>query len=448
MNTTNAPSGAPAAPRETLDEALRDRGIWLLFALGFATGAPATWGWYELVAWPGYTRIEWWIWLPLTQLGVVSIAAFIVAPFLDLRPALFFRKLGHRRSWVATWLSGALVLMLSVAAVGALLSHRVALGTAAIQGIIAMPVVAALWIAIDALRIEIRPGRGQAYAVTAQYVGALLASAIVSRFGGDGGESALKVAALTLFLAAGLAAVLLLRSGHDAPGVEAAAASRWANLQYIGGILAGPWAGFFARHGRASGLLLAAVALYALGGGVAEHLGKNGHLYDILDPARPDADSDRHTQASQFVTPFELVISLLGAVTAMVAARRLAPAKAFALLQYATIALIGCFLACKLVFGFTVIAVGLLYAARTLFIAFAIITYAVVAARLTARPHTAGQYAMLGLFVSLFWLSETGLNWIGPILGSYAAAGAGVAASFGAIVCMRIASRVQPRAGD
>jgi MFS transporter, PAT family, beta-lactamase induction signal transducer AmpG len=439
MSTIDSPSAAAVLPRDTLGDALRDRSIWLLFVLGLATGIPVSWGWYQLVAWPGFTQIEWSLWLPLTHFGIVSAVVLIVAPFLDSGPAPLFRGLGHRRSWVALTLSCALVLMVVLGVIGALVPHRALAAQAAI-GIIALPVAGLLWISIDALRIEARPGREQAYAVAAQYIGALLASGIVSRFGGDAGTSAPMAIAFTVLLAAGLGAVFLLRGERASSPTDNVSA-----LLHLARTLTAPWRAFFAQHGAASGLLLAAIALYAIAGSAAEHLGKNGHLYEIIDPTRPDADSDRHVLASQIASPFELVVSLLAGVAAMFAAARLAPARAFAVLQFAVVAVTVFFLACKLVFGFTVITVGLLYALRAMLISAAMVIYAVVAARLTARPNTAGQYAMLGLFVSLFWLSETGLNWIGPMLGSYVTAGGAIAASVAALFCMRAAARIVRR---
>jgi len=306
-----------------------------------------------------------------------------------------------------------------------------------IFGILALPVMALLWISLDALRIELQPGRGQAVALAAQYIGALAAAAASARIE----SGALAALVLAMLLALGLAAALLIDEPEPLP--RAAGAETQASAAGIFRTLTRPWSAFFARHGSATGLLLAAIALYALGASAADYLGKQGYVIDIIGAGRADADVIGTTRLA--MAPFELVLSLLGALAGMLVAFRLTPARAFIALQYAVLGLVAFFLLCKLTLGFTVITVALLFGVRALVFAAAIVIYGVVAARLTARPYTAGQFALLRLFVGLFWLSEAGMSRLAPMAGSIATAGAAAIAALAAIACMRAAERAARR---
>ena len=85
---------------------------------------------------------------------------------------------------------------------------------------------------------------------------------------------------------------------------------------------------------------------------------------------------------------------------------------------------------------------------RTLILGAAYVIYATVAARLTLRPDTAGQYMLLGLFVGLFWISDSGLGALGALIGSYALTAGAAVAGTAAILLMRLAARMAKRAGD
>jgi hypothetical protein len=63
-----------------------------------------------------------------TAFSMIYLAALVVAPWLDRWPAPFFRRLGHRRSWVASSLAAALLLTVIFVAIMALLPMDTAEG--------------------------------------------------------------------------------------------------------------------------------------------------------------------------------------------------------------------------------------------------------------------------------------------------------------------------------
>lgn len=431
MTASASPPPRSAAPAA----ALADRNSWLLAALGLGTGLPFGAAWYSLFR-PVDTSIEQVLLLFLTSFGVVGLIELLAAPFLDRRKAPVFRALGHRRSWVAGALATALALT-AVQVVAAMASPGLGAGFGTVFGVLVVPVMAILWIALDALRIELRPGRAQAAAFFAQYAGALAGAAVAGQIGGAGAASPLGPLSVVL-LAIGLGAALLIAEPAQQPGAAAPAAGAFATLTR-------PWADFFARHGRSAKWLLAAIACYALGASVADYLGRNGYIADLVTADRSGADDIG--AARQAMSSLELAFSLLGALAGAIVAGRFAPARAFAWLQYAVIALIALFVACRTALGFTPITVALLFALRTLVFAFGAVIYAVVAARLTARPHTAGQFALLGLFVALFWISDAGMNRLAPRAGSLPLALAAIGSICVAVLLMRMAARAARRSG-
>lgn len=434
-------SSPPAAAAPV--SALADRNIWLLSALGLATGLPAGAAWYGLFPDIDAT-IEHALLLSLTGLGLIGIVELLAGPFLDRYKAPLFPTHGHRRSWLASSLTAALALT-AVYAVAAAISPNFGAALGTVFKILLIPVMGLLWISLDALRIELRPGRAQAVAFGAQYIGALAGAALASGVGGTVIASPLGLISVVL-LAVGLVAALLIDEPAPPAGAPDAARGILATLMR-------PWSDFFARHGAAAKLLLAAIALYALGASMADYLGKQGYIVDIIAAGRDSADrggADRDAigAARLAMSSLELAFMLLGALAGMAVAGRFAPARAFAMLQYAVIALIAFFIACKLTLGFTVITVAGLFALRTLVFSFGGVIFAVVAARLTARPYTAGQFALLVLFVALFWISEIGLNRLAPMVGSLAVSAAGIVAAVLALVCMRSAARAVRRPVD
>lgn len=431
MSVSASPPKSAAPP----ERVLADRTVWLLCALGLATGIPTGFTWYSLFP-AVQTGIEQALLLSLTALGVIGVIELLAGPFLDRYEAPLFRRLGHRRSWLASTLAAAVALT-AVYATAALIAPGLAAGLGTILGIFAVPTMALLWISLDALRIELRPGRAQAMAFGAQFIGALVAALIADRLGSTGIDSPLGFVAVVL-LALGLAAALVI----DEPAKPDTPPARAGFLA----TLAQPWSAFFARHGAAGKFLLAAIAFYALGAGVADYLGMQGYVIDII-AAEPGAATREPVHAARLaLSSLELAFLLVGALAGMAVAGRLAPARAFTLLQYAVVATIAFFILCKLVLGFTVFTVAGLFALRTLVFAFGGVIFAVVAARLTARPHTAGQFALLVFFVALFSISDAGMNRLAPLIGSLPIAAGGIVAAIIALALMHLASGAARRA--
>lgn len=424
------PSGIAAAP--TFSAAVRDRSTALLFVLGLATGIPAGWGWYGFVYWNGYAKIEQALWLVMTALGLIGLIALIAAPFLDRFPAPLFRRLGHRRSWVTLAMCCAFGLN-AISTVAEFITTGFATILALLAGIVALPVMALLWISLDALRIELRPGRAQAVALAAQYLGALTSAAIVAHLLGEPRNWPVSAIVFAPLLALGIIASFSI--AEPAPGAMAARDRAPGVL----GLLIEPCSAFRGRFGSAGMLLLASIAFYALGASLADYLGKLGYVVDVIGPVRPVGDASAATKLPMAL--LEVVVAAIGGLGGMLIAFRLAPARAFMVLQYLLFAFVISFLVCRLFLGFDVLTVALLFAVRTLLFAAGLVIYGVVTARLTARPHTASQFALFAVLAALFWISEAGLYRLAPTLGSYAVSVAALIAALFAIDFMYLARR-------
>jgi hypothetical protein len=293
-----------------------------------------------------------------------------------------------------------------------------------------MIVYALSWIALDALRINLFRGRAQAVAAAAAYLGGLSSLFALSRLAipGDTIASAATYAAL---LGIGIAAVLLLR--EPPPAAEGNAAH---SVPYLGA-----WRSFVARNGTAGLLLLAAIACYALAASVAEFLGQQGYLIDLLrtnfrdyDASTGDADRVLNTQ--------EITFTAIGVVAGMLIAFTMSPPRALTTTILSILALLVFFVLCKIALGFTVYTVAGLFVLRTLIWSGAYVVYLTIAARLTAPPHTASHIAIITVFGSVFWISEHGLKALAMPYGTYAIGAGGVVAALAALILIRIAARV------
>lgn len=426
-----------AADRASLGAVLGERTTWIFFALGFGTGIPLGWSWIELFP-RSDIAIDRTLFLVATSLGVVLLIQFIAAPFLDRYRAPFFRALGHRRSWVASSAAAALVLIAVQAAV-TLASGGAAIRYAAFSGLLAFPVLALLWISIDALRIDAQRGRAQAAAYAAQFSGALAATLIISRFAGDQVTLPLTLAFAAL-MAIAFGAVLTIKEPPRAAEELKARAP-------VPATLVRPWRAFFGRHGTASGPLLGAIAAYAVAASAAGFLGKLGYLIDIFVSAGPNYDLGS-LGASASLSTQEIGLMLIGAVAGLLIAFRLSPARAFIVLTCAWLAVVALFVLCAAELGFTVFTVAGLFALRSVIAGAAFVIFWSVAARLTAPPHTAGQFAMLSFLLGLFWINDGVFRLISAVGGGYGVVAAAVAASAAAILFMRLAVRRARRAGN
>jgi hypothetical protein len=429
--SASATTSRTAAERISLGAVLLERNVWLLFVLGLGTGFPAAAYWINVFP-PVYNAVDQALFLAMTSFGVTGWLAFIVAPFLDRYRAPLFGLLGHRRSWVALALAAGLLvfaLHLGTAAASQVAAKRFAV----VSGILAIVVWALLWISIDALRIDLYRGRSQAAAFTAQLFGSFAAWAIAKLPTGDWYflASAILYAGL---LALGFGAVFLIKEPPPMTGADATRTSSFLRT------LARPWSTFFARHGRASGFLLAGIACYALAVSGADFLGQRGYILDILRANPPDYDY-KISDAYGAVSAQEIASSAIGAVAGLLIAFRLAPPRAFVFLLYAALGLIGFFVLCKAWLGFTVFTVAGLFALRSLLSGASFVIFATVAARLTARPDSAGHWALLSVFVGVFWISVDGFTALGMLSGSYSIAVGAAVAGIAAIVLMRLASR-------
>jgi hypothetical protein len=432
MSISASPPETPAPSAGVL----ADRNAWLLGLLGLATGLPTGFTWYNLF--PALdVDIETAVFLSLTALGVIGLLQIIAGPFLDRYKAPFFRTLGHRRAWLASSLAAAMALTATYA-VAAALAPWSAAALGGLLGIAAVPVMALLWLSLDALRIELRPGRAQAAAFGAQFIGALAAGLISALMAAGTIHSPMAFVCIVL-LAVGLGAVLVIDEPAPLDGSPAPAPGLLATL-------ARPWSAFLMRHGASAKFVLAAIAFYALGASIADYLGQQGYVVDIIGSGGIEG-AEELAAARRAFTSLELAFMLMGAAAGTLVAGRFAPPRAFAVLQYAVLALTLAFAFCKLALGFTALTVAGLFAARTILFAFGVVIFAVVAARLTARPYTAGQFALLGVFVTLFWLSHAGLNRFAPALGGLTVSAIAAVAAVLAMACMRLAARVARR-GD
>jgi hypothetical protein len=304
-----------------------------------------------------------------------------------------------------------------------------------ISGIPALLVWGLLWISVDALRIDLYRGRAQAAAYTAQVFGSLAAWTIGTLPVRDWHSLAPAILGAALFMVA-LGAVFLIKEPPSVSADEARPPS-------LPAALAQPWSAFFARHGRASGFLLAAIACYALAACAADFLGSKGYGVDVLRSSHVDFyQVSAVSRAYGAVSAQEITLTAIGAVAGLLIAFGLSPVRAFSVLVYAHLALLALFALCKVWTGLTALNVAGLFALRTLIYGASFVIYTTVAARLTARPHTAGQYAMLALFVGLFWISEDGFTFLASRIGTFATAAGAAIAGLAAIVLIRSAARV------
>ncbi len=438
MSISAITSRTGAVERLSLGAVLGERNIWLLFALGFGSGIPFFAYWLDV-----FPRVDLAVdaalLLVVISFGIGGWIGLVAAPFLDRYRAPLFASLGHRRSWVALTLSAALVLF-ALHIGTALASEGATLRFAAISGVPALLIWAFLWISIDALRIELFRGRAQAVAAAAQYLGALGAWVVAARLTEDK-ITLMSAVGFALLLALALGTVLLIREGATF-SVEGQSAS-----STFLGTLVRPWLAFFGRHGRASAFLLVAIACYALAASAADSLGKRGYIIDILRASNVDIDPDAGSLPAAGSTQ-EIAFSAIGALAGLLIAFRLSPQRAFFVMLCAVVGLVGFFALCKAVLGFTVFTVAGLYLLRTMISAASYVIYATVAARLTARPDTAGQYAVLALFGGVFWLSDIGVGRLGSLVGTSALSAAAAIAGLAAIVLMRLAARMARPAID
>lgn len=420
-----------AAGGTSLATVLLERDVWLLFVLGLGTGFPAAAYWLNVFP-PAYLEIDRALLLSLTGFGVTGLLGFIAAPFLDRFRSPLFRSLGHRRAWIAFILTAGLVvfaLHFGTAAASQAATTRFAV----ISGVLALVVWALLWIATDALRIELYRGRSQAAAFTVQYFGSLAAWALLSMPVRD--WHYLAPAALCAFLfALAFGAIIFIREPSPVSPVDPARAP------FLLGTLARPLTSLYAQHGRALGFLLAAFLCYGLAVGGAEYLGEKGYVLEILraNSAIYDADANNAYNA---VSAQEIAIAAAGALVGLLIAFRLPPSRAFFVLLYAALGLIGFYVLSKAQLGFSAFTVAGLFALYKLLFAASYVVFATIAARLTRRPDTAGQYALLSLSVSLLSLSTEGFSQLAMLIGGYAVASGSAAAAITAIFLMRSAAR-------
>jgi hypothetical protein len=427
MSASNMSPRTVAAERTSLASVLGERNIWLLFALGFATG-------YPFHAWLNtFARVDLAIdgalFLSMIGFSITSLIAVLTAPLLDRFAFPGFARIGHRKSWVAAALIAA-VALLALYIGTKLSSEGAALRFAGISGAAAMIVHAFLWIAMDALRIDLYRGRSQAVAATATYLGGLTALVLLSRFALPGDTVEMAAAYATL-LAIGIGAVVLVREPPAVADADAANA-----VPYLGA-----WRSFMARNGLPGVYLLAAIACYALAASVADFLGAQGYLVDLLRTDFRDYDTST-SDAEAVLNTQTVTLTAIGIVAGLLIAFGMAPARAFAFVLLSILALLIFFVACKIALGFTVFTVAGLFVLRTLIWSGAFIVYLTIAARLTAPPHTAGHVAIITVFGSVFWISEQGLRALAMPYGSYLLAAIGSAAAIAALVLIRIAARV------
>ncbi len=284
------------AERRSLAAVLGERNVWLLFALGLCTGFPLSLSWLDLFP-RADAAIDKASLLALTGFGASAIVALIAAPLLDACRAPPFARFGHRRSWVAFFLATAIILT-ALRIATAFASEAAALRYAAVSGYLAFSVSAMLWIAVDALRIDLYRGRAQAIAFTAQYFGALAAWVILSRLPFQQPDRTPLFLFLAL-LAVAFGALSLVREPAFDDGSRAASGPTGLPARYVR-----PWREFFARHRGAWPYLLAAFAFYALAGSAADYLGKQGYVVDVLASGRwQDLDLDKLRGVDAIPTP-------------------------------------------------------------------------------------------------------------------------------------------------
>jgi hypothetical protein len=434
MSTTDVSSRTAAAERVSLGAVLGERNIWLLFVLGFAAGHPFHAAWHSVFARVDLD-IDDALFLSMTGFGITSLIAVAAAPLLDRYSFPGLARLGHRKSWVTAVLCAA-VALLALFVGTKLASEGAAFRFARVSGAAAVLVSALLWIALDALRIDLYRGRTQAVAASALYLGGLTSLALLTRIAIPRGTVEEAAAYAALFVL-GVGAVLLVR--EPARAIADPASATTSSILYVRA-----WTTFVARNGRATGFLLAAIACYAVAASTADFLGQQGYIVDLLRTDFRDYEP-LSGDGLRIIDSQTTVFTAIGAVAGMFVAFAMAPARAFAFMMLSILTLLIFFLLCKVALGFTVYTVAGLYLVRTLLWSGAFIIYVTIAARLTAQPNTASHLAIIAVFGSVFWISEKGMKAIAMPYGSYALAGGGVAAAIAAIALMRIAAGVARR---
>jgi hypothetical protein len=458
------PSSAQHVPHPpwtvALRRGLRDRANWVMFALGLGTGIPIGWAWYNLPwtvtrgAYPVENSLAG-AYFDFTAYSMIYLAALVVAPWLDRWPAPFFRRLGHRRSWVVSSLSAALVLTGIFVAIMSLLPMATAEGFAQIYGYFAFIVVGVLFAAVLAFRIQLRPGREQAMAFGAQYLGATIGQ-YAALLGGETGLSYPHAGVVALLLCLAIWAVARFAE-PEPPRMGADAFARVPPLvppplvpfEFAARTIADPWRAFFRRHGRGSTLMLAALAFFGAAIGGALFLGAAGIAIGLEAPRDQEA-IDRMANGVALILPFGIIFMLAGLVAGIaVSLARPAP-QAFRLLQNVIIAFAVLFLVCKLASGSIGLSAATMALASTLLEPFYMVILAVVLARLTAGPHIAGQALILIAFATLPRLSSGLLYRVASEIGTLGLAAFVIVMALAALFCMWSAEQIarQPVVSD
>lgn len=453
-----APHDPPPHWTEALRRGLRDRATAVLFALGLGTGVPLGWAWYNLPTWSGHRasapgfvmNIDAFLDL-LTGMSSIYLLGLLLAPFLDRWPAPLFRRLGRRRSWMAATLAFALVLTLVFTALAATLSPDAAAPVMAVYGLIAFAAAAILVVAVHAYRIELRPGRDQAIAFGALYLGAWIGK-FAALFAGAGAALSLPYAAsCALLLALALWAVIR----HAEPVDEIIAPQAFAHvpagiptvlvpLEAAARTLVRPWGAFFERHRGASAFLLIAIACSAVAGSVASYLARQGYLFETEMAGNRDAIA-RIQDGMRWVGYLGYPAAIAGFATAVVVALSHSPTRAFCFLQKAFGAFFILFTLCYLASGATPTTAAILALALTALDPLATIIVGVVLARLTVRPHTAGQIMILLFFAYTFSLPAWIYARFAGEIGIPGIVILGIVFALAAFLFMQAASRVAPR---
>ncbi len=457
MPTPAAPHDPPSHRTDSLGRGLRDRATWVLFAVGLGTGVPLGWAWYNLPYWSGYRvgppnfvgEIDAFLVL-LTGTSSIYLLGLILSPLLDRWPAPFLGRLGRRRSWLAATLAAALILTLIFTALGATLAPEAAAPVLAVYGTVAFVIATFLFVAVQAFRIELAPGRAQAIAFGALYLGAWIGK-FAGWFAGEGAALSLPYAALcAVLLALALWAVLRHDEPRDVPVFDEAfgrvppgVPTVLVPLEAVARALVRPWGAFFERHGPAGALLLIAIACSALAGSVVSYLAKQGYLYETEMAGDREAIA-RIQDGMRWVLYFGYPAVIAGFAAAVALALTNSPARAFGLLQKAYGAFFILFVICYLASGASPATFAILALALATLDPIETIILGVVLARLTARPHTATQIMILLLFAYTFALPAWIYARLAGAIGIPGIVILGFVFALAAFLCMQAASRMAP----